>query len=179
MVSDSRDSVDPNPLSGDTLADAQDDAADWLSSEYLLVPHDGFQWKARVTSLKVDSQMHLVHLIRWIGAVIIINQIKYRVSQKDKDVIVNDKKSCTKTAYVGSLVTMLILHEKDAPIKQTKKARHGRLVNIPKWSEMVNLVVFDHLGPFWAHLDPFGRFQTKNYFLLKSTSVKPYFVLLG
>ena len=58
-------------------------------------------------------------------------------------------------------------------------AKHGRLVNIPKWSEMVNLVVFDHLGPFWARLDPFGPFQTKNDFLLKSTSAKPYFVLKG
>ena len=26
---------------------------------------------------------------------------------------------------------------------------------------MVNLSVFDHLGPFWANLDPFGPFQTK------------------
>ena len=25
--------------------------------------------------------------------------------------------------------------------------------------------VFDHLGPFWAHLDPFGPFQTKMNFL--------------
>ena len=47
-------------------------------------------------------------------------------------------------------------------------AKHGSLVNIPKWFkmvEMVNLYVFDHLGPFWAHMDPFGPFQTKMIFL--------------
>ena len=49
----------------------------------------------------------------------------------------------------------------------------------PKGSKMVNLSVFDHLGPFWAHLDPFGPFQTKIDFLLRSTSAKPYFVHLG
>ena len=37
----------------------------------------------------------------------------------------------------------------------------------PKGSKMVNLSVFDHLGPFWAHLDPFGPFQTKIDFCLK------------
>ena len=26
---------------------------------------------------------------------------------------------------------------------------------------MVNLTVFDHLGYFWAHLVPFGPFQTR------------------
>ena len=26
---------------------------------------------------------------------------------------------------------------------------------------MVNLDIFDNLGPFWAHLDTFGPFQTK------------------
>ena len=26
---------------------------------------------------------------------------------------------------------------------------------------MVNLDVFDNFGPFWAHLDTFGPFQTK------------------
>ena len=31
----------------------------------------------------------------------------------------------------------------------------------PKGTKMVNLSVFDHLGPFWAHMDPFGPFQTK------------------
>ena len=56
-----------------------------------------------------------------------------------------------------------------------KMAKHGRLVNVPKWSKrvqkgpkgskMANLSVFDHLGPFWAHLDPFGPFQTKMNFL--------------
>ena len=35
----------------------------------------------------------------------------------------------------------------------------------PKGTKMVNLSVFDHLGPFWAHLDPFGPFQTKMKFL--------------
>jgi hypothetical protein len=30
-----------------------------------------------------------------------------------------------------------------------------------KGTKMVNLSVFDHLGPFWANLDPFGPFQTK------------------
>ena len=35
-------------------------------------------------------------------------------------------------------------------------AKHGSLVNIPKWFkmvEMVNLYVFDHLGPFWAFFE--------------------------
>ena len=31
----------------------------------------------------------------------------------------------------------------------------------PKGTKMVNLSVFDHLGPFWAHRDLFGPFQTK------------------
>ena len=31
----------------------------------------------------------------------------------------------------------------------------------PKGSKMVNLDVFDNLGPFWAHMDTFGPFQTK------------------
>ena len=35
----------------------------------------------------------------------------------------------------------------------------------PKGSKMANLSVFDHLGPFWVHLDPFGPFQTKMNFL--------------
>ena len=30
---------------------------------------------------------------------------------------------------------------------------------------MLNLDVFDNLGPFWAHLDTFGSFQTKTNFL--------------
>ena len=48
-----------------------------------------------------------------------------------------------------------------------------------KGSEMVNLDVFDHLGLFWACLDSFGPFQTKNDFLLKCTSDIPYFVFMG
>ena len=31
----------------------------------------------------------------------------------------------------------------------------------PKGSEMVNLDVFDNLGPFWAHKGTFGPLQTK------------------
>ena len=31
----------------------------------------------------------------------------------------------------------------------------------PKESILVNLDVFGNLGPFWAHLDTFGPFQTK------------------
>ena len=49
----------------------------------------------------------------------------------------------------------------------------------PKGSEMVNLDVSHHLGPFWARLDAFGPLETKNNLLLKSTSAKPYFVLMG
>ena len=37
---------------------------------------------------------------------------------------------------------------KNAPIKQTKMAKHGRLVNILKGSKMVRLDAFHHLGPF-------------------------------
>ena len=44
----------------------------------------------------------------------------------------------------------------------------------PKGTKMVNRSVFDYLGPFWAHLDPFGPFQTKIDILLQSTSAKPY-----
>ena len=53
--------------------------------------------------------------------------------------------------------------KKNAPIKQTKMAKHGRLANLPKWSkvvqsgpkgsELVNLDVFDNLGPFWTISD--------------------------
>ena len=46
----------------------------------------------------------------------------------------------------------------------------------PKRTKMVNQSVFLNLGPFWAHLDPFGPFQTKIDFLLRSISAKPYFV---
>ena len=34
----------------------------------------------------------------------------------------------------------------------------------PEGTKMVNLSLFDHLGPFWAHLDPFGPSQTKIMF---------------
>ena len=44
---------------------------------------------------------------------------------------------------------------------------------------MVNLDVFDLLGPFCTRLGPFGPFETKNDFLLKSTPGKPYFVPMG
>ena len=37
-----------------------------------------------------------------------------------------------------------------------------------KGSKMVNLTVFDHLGPFLAHLDRFGPFQTKVIFFAPS-----------
>ena len=49
----------------------------------------------------------------------------------------------------------------------------------PKGAKMINLSVFDHLEPFWAHLDPFGPFQTRIDILLRSTSANPYFVHLG
>ena len=44
-----------------------------------------------------------------------------------------------------------------------------------KGTKMVNLSVFDPLGPFWIHLDPFGPFQTKIDFLLWRTSAETYF----
>ena len=40
----------------------------------------------------------------------------------------------------------------------------------PNWYkrvQMVNQAAFDHLRPFWAHLDPFGPFQIKMIFCLK------------
>ena len=49
----------------------------------------------------------------------------------------------------------------------------------PKATKMVSLSLFDHLGPFWAHLDPFWPFQTRIDILLRSTSAKPYFVHVG
>ena len=52
-----------------------------------------------------------------------------------------------------------------------KMANHGRLVNVPKGPKMVNLSVFDHLGPSWAHMDPFGPFQTKINFLPQMDNV--------
>ena len=45
-----------------------------------------------------------------------------------------------------------------------KIAKHGRLVNVPKWSTQVFLTIWD---PFWAHLDSFGPFQTKMNFWSK------------
>ena len=57
-------------------------------------------------------------------------------------------------------------------------ARLSTFQSSPKGSKMGNLYVFDHLGLFWVRLDTFGPFQTKNDFLLKSTSAKPYFVLM-
>ena len=57
-----------------------------------------------------------------------------------------------------------------------KLAKHGRLVNVPKWSkrsQIGNPSVFDHFLPFWALLDSFRLFQTKIAFLLLSTSAKP------
>ena len=47
----------------------------------------------------------------------------------------------------------------------------------PKGSQMVPNV-FGHLGHFWAHLDPFGPFQTKLDFLLQTTLAKKHFVFL-
>ena len=55
---------------------------------------------------------------------------------------------------------------KSAP-KGSKRVQNGQ----PRF-----ILPFYHLGPFWARLDLFGPFQTKNDFLLKSTSAKPYFV---
>ena len=40
--------------------------------------------------------------------------------------------------------------------------QHSKVVQRgPKGSKMVNIDAFDNLGPFWAHLDTFGPFQTK------------------
>ena len=58
-------------------------------------------------------------------------------------------------------------------------AKHGSRPKGPKGTQIVNLSVFAHFGPFGAHLNPFGPFQTKIDFLLQSTSAKPYFVHLG
>ena len=41
----------------------------------------------------------------------------------------------------------------------------------PKGTKMINQSVFDHLGPFWAHLDTFGPFQTKINFLSQMDKV--------
>ena len=50
------------------------------------------------------------------------------------------------------------------------------LVNVAKWSKMVNLPV--HLGPFWVHLDPFEPFQAIIDFKLKSASAKEHLMFL-
>ena len=48
-----------------------------------------------------------------------------------------------------------------------KMAKHGRLVNAPKWSKgtkMVNLSLFDHLGPLLGPFGPFWTISDKNDF---------------
>ena len=58
--------------------------------------------------------------------------------------------------------------------------QHSKVVQKgPKGTKMVNLSVFDHQEPFWAHLDPFGPFQTRIDILLRSTSAKPYLSISG
>ena len=49
----------------------------------------------------------------------------------------------------------------------------------PRGFKMVNLSVFDHLGPFWAYLGSLGPFQTRIDILLRRTSAKPYSVHFG
>ena len=65
----------------------------------------------------------------------------------------------------------------------SKIAKHGRLVNIPKWSKGAQkgpkwstwkfLTIWDPCGPCWTISND------SNDFLLKSTSAKSYFVLMG
>ena len=51
--------------------------------------------------------------------------------------------------------------------------QHSKVVQRgPKGSKMVNLDVLDHLGPFWARLDPFEQFQTKISFCSKAPPQK-------
>ena len=49
--------------------------------------------------------------------------------------------------------------------KNGQKWQASQLVKVvqkgPKGTKMANLSVFDHLGPFWAHLDPYRPFQTR------------------
>ena len=45
-------------------------------------------------------------------------------------------------------------------VQTWQDCQHSKGVR-PRGSEMVNLDVFDNLGPFWVHLDTFGPFQTK------------------
>ena len=58
---------------------------------------------------------------------------------------------------------------------QTRQAcQHCKVVQRgPKGSKMVNLDVLDHLGPFWARLDPFEQFQTKISFCSKAPPPNP------
>ena len=88
----------------------------------------------------------------------------------------------TSRPHIGDLVTSLIftlgstVHDwgwpKNGPFwtknGQTWQAcQHSKVVQKgPKGTKMVNLSVFDHLGPFWAHLDPFGPFQIRIDILL-------------
>ena len=52
--------------------------------------------------------------------------------------------------------------------------QHSKVVQRgPKGSKMVNLDVLDHLGPFWARLDPFEQFQTKISFCSKAPQSNP------
>ena len=78
------------------------------------------------------------------------------------------------------------VHDWGWPKNSPFYTKHGRLFNLSKWSKRVikgpksqPLCFFTFFGPFWAHMDPFGPFQTKIDFLLRSTSVKPYFIHLG
>ena len=64
---------------------------------------------------------------------------------------------------------------------QTRQAcQHCKVVQRgPKGSKMVNLDVLDHLGPFWARLDPFEQFQTKISFCSKAPPPNPTLSLWG
>ena len=42
-----------------------------------------------------------------------------------------------------------------------------------KETKMINLSVFDHLGPFWTHLDPFGPFKQKFIFCSEAHPPNP------
>ena len=60
------------------------------------------------------------------------------------------------------------------------------LVNVPEWPKGVQkcpkcstwmfLTIWDSFGPVWTLL---GHFKQKHDFLLKGTSAKPYFVIMG
>ena len=47
-------------------------------------------------------------------------------------------------AFLTEPIKSYRVSQKTAPIKQTKMAKHGRLVNIPKWSNRVQK------GPKWS-----------------------------